>query len=458
MPRPLVLISAVGLTTRLLPMAPMLAARAAQGWSRPMIEPLPAVTCTAQATILTGQPPSIHGIVGNGWFFSETGEVRFWQQSHALIQAPTLPTLLKRANPALKTANMFWWFNQGGAFDYSVTPKPYYGADGSKFFAIDGYPRSLPVTLEQELGPFPFSSFWGPRAGLPSTEWIARASARVLRDEKPDLLLVYLPHLDYQPQRTGPSGCDMKTLVGELDRACQPLLEAIDATGAATWVVGEYGHTDASQPIYINQSLRRAGWLETRDGPYGEGLDTFGSRAFAVCDHQIAHVRVRDAADVPALVKHLSQLDGVAEVLAGPDRGRVGLDHPRSGEVIAFSRTNAWFAYPYWLESKRAPDFARTVDIHRKPGYDPCELFVDPAIAFPMVKVARKLMARKLGFRALIDVIPLDASLVKGSHGLRATTDAERPVLIGSGPAPAKGAVDATAVLPMLLGHWGLGK
>ncbi|NBU76145.1 MAG: alkaline phosphatase family protein, partial [Planctomycetes bacterium] len=314
------------------------------------------------------------------------------------------------------------------------------------------------VALEQELGPFPFSSFWGPRAGLPSSEWIARASARVLRDEKPDLLLVYLPHLDYQPQRTGPSGCDMKTLVGELDRACQPLLEAIDATGAATWVVGEYGHTDASQPIYINQSLRRAGWLETRDGPYGEGLDTFGSRAFAVCDHQVAHVRVRDTADIPSVVEHLSGLDGVAEVLAGADRARVGLDHPRSGEVIAFSRANAWFAYPYWLESKRAPDFARTVDIHRKPGYDPCELFVDPAITFPMVKVARKLMARKLGFRALIDVIPLDASLVKGSHGLRATTDADRPVLIGSGPAPADEAVDATAVLPMLLGHWGLGK
>ena len=177
-----------------------------------------------------------------------------------------------------------------------------------------------------------------------------------------------------------------------------------------------------------------------------------------MCDHQVAHVRVRDAADIPSVVEHLSGLDGVAEVLAGADRARVGLDHPRSGEVIAFSRTNAWFAYPYWLESKRAPDFARTVDIHRKPGYDPCELFVDPAIAFPMVKVARKLMARKLGFRALIDVIPLDASLVKGSHGLRATTDADRPVLIGSGQAPAEGAVDATAVLPMLLSHWGIGK
>lgn len=458
MARPLVLISAVGLTGRLLPMAPRLSALATRGWSRPMIEPLPAVTCTAQATILTGQPPSVHGVVGNGWYFCETGEVRFWQQSHALVQAPTLPAILRKSRPELKLANMFWWFNQGGPYDLAVTPKPFYGADGSKAFAIDGQPRALPVALEREFGPFPFPSFWGPRAGLPSTDWIARASARVLADEKPDLLLVYLPHLDYQPQRTGPAGCDMAAQVAELDKACAPLLDAIASTGAAAWVVGEYGHVDVRHPVFINQALRRQGWLEVRDGPFGETLDTFGSRAFAVCDHQVAHVRVRDPKLVPEVVRFLTGLEGVAEVLAGIGRAGAGLDHPRSGDVITFSRPDSWFAYPYWLEERHAPDFARTVDIHRKPGYDPCELFVDPTIAFPMVKVARKLLARKLGFRALIDVIPLDASLVRGSHGLRAAADIDRPVLIGSGPAPAPGPVEATTVLDLLLPHWGLAR
>lgn len=458
MSRPLVLISAVGLTGRLLPMAPRLSALAGKGWVRPMIEPLPAVTCTAQATILTGKPPSAHGIVGNGWFFQDTAEVRFWQQSHSLIQAPTLPAILRSARPDLRLANMFWWFNQGGHYDLAVTPKPFYGADGSKAFAIDGSPRSLPVDLERVLGPFPFPSFWGPKAGLPSTDWIARASARVLERERPDLLLVYLPHLDYQPQRAGPSGCDMRALVAELDAACAPLMDAIAATGAATWVVGEYGHCDAGLPVFINRALRAEGWLEARDGPYGETLDTFASKAFAVCDHQIAHVRVKDPGMVPKVSSFLAGIEGVAEVLGGAERIRAGLDHPRSGEVIAFSTPGAWFAYPYWNDNARAPDFARTVDIHRKPGYDPCELFVDPKIPFPMLKVARKLLARKLGFRALIDVIPLDASLVKGSHGLRAGTDADRPVLIGEGPEPAGGPVDAASVLDLLLPHWGLSR
>ena len=402
MARPLVLISAVGLTGRWLPMAPRLSALAARGWSRPMIEPLPAVTCTAQATILTGQPPSVHGVVGNGWYFSETGEVRFWQQSHALVQAPTLPAILRKAKPELKLANMFWWFNQGGPYDFAVTPKPYYGADGSKAFAIDGQPRTLPLTLEREFGPFPFPSFWGPRAGLPSTEWISRASARLLADEKPDLLLVYLPHLDYQPQRTGPSGCDMAAQVAELDRACAPLMDAIDSTGAAAWVVGEYGHVDARHPVFINQALRRKGWLEVRDGPFGETLDTFGSRAFAVCDHQIAHVYGLDPSALPRAREMLAALPGVERVLGPEDLHQIELDHPRSGDLVLMARTGAWFAYPWWTTDSDAPDYARTVDIHRKPGYDPCELLLADPPWRASARFAWFKARKTLGFRSLL--------------------------------------------------------
>ncbi len=231
---PLVLILAVGLTRRLLPMAPRLNALAENGWTRSLQEVLPSVTCTAQATLLTGRLPSGHGVVGNGWYFRETGEIRFWQQSNALIQAEPLYVTAARAarerGRPFTTAKLFWWFNQGAQVDLSVTPKPYYGADGNKAFGIDGDPRVKVAALEAELGPFPFRTFWGPGAGLPCTKWIASCAARVVRD-RTDLTLVYLPHLDYDLQRFGPSGSDLPRLVGELDDACEPLRDAAPGRG-----------------------------------------------------------------------------------------------------------------------------------------------------------------------------------------------------------------------------------
>lgn len=436
---PLVLINAVGLTPRLLPFAPRLSALAAQGWMRPLREVLPAVTCTAQATILTGEPPARHGVVGNGWLFRDTGEVRFWQQSNRLIQAePLYVTARRRAaegGQPFCCAKLFWWFNQGAAVDLSVTPKPFYAADGNKAFGVHGTPPGLSARLEKELGPFPFFTFWGPKAGLPCTEWIARCAASVLRTERPELTLVYLPHLDYEPQRRGPSGCDMKKLTLELDAACEPLLDTAKAVGARVWVVSEYGHCDVKRVVEPNRALRRAGLLSARPGPFGEVFDTFESRAFAVCDHQLAHVYVRAAADIPRVKDVLAALPGVARVLT--DAAEIGLDHERSGELILLAEPKAWFAYPFWLNDRQAPDYARTVDIHRKPGYDPCELFFDPKLWWPLGRMMRRLVQKKLGFRTLFDVIPLDASLVRGSHGLLAVDPLDRPLLIGSGPPPA---------------------
>lgn len=445
MPSPLVLINAVGLTPRLLPHAPRLAALAGQGWMRPVREVLPAVTTTAQATILTGQPPRVHGIVGNGWLFRDTGEVRFWQQSNRLIQAEPIYATLKRQRPGFRCAKMFWWYNQGADVALSVTPKPYYGADGNKAFGITGTPDGLTTQLERDLGAFPFPSFWGPMAGPACTRWIAKASASVLRTERPDLTLVYLPHLDYDPQRFGPSGCDMPRLVKELDDACEPLLDAAKQAGATVWVVSEYGHLDVTEPRYPNRVLREAGLLTVRDGPFGEVLDTFTSRAFAVCDHQVAHIYVRDEADrdrVRELLAPLGQVVAPAEV---------GLDHPRSGEWILLAPAHAWYAYPYWMDDRRAPDFARTVDIHRKPGYDPCELFFDPRFRFPKLHAARRLLAKKLGFRILMDVVPLDARLVRGSHGIHAPDPLDRPLLIATGPTPDADTLEMTAIHGLLM-------
>jgi predicted AlkP superfamily pyrophosphatase or phosphodiesterase len=453
--QPLVLINAVGLTSRLLPMAPRLQSLANQGWSRPLREVVPAVTCTAQASILTGKAPDGHGIVGNGWLYRDTREVRFWQQSNTLLEAePIYVTARRRAaerGETFTTAKLFWWFNQGASVDYSVTPKPYYGADGNKVFGISGSPDGLTEQLEIDLGKFPFHTFWGPNAGLPCTAWIAQCAAQVLRSKRPDLCLVYLPHLDYEPQRKGPSGCDMGRLVRELDDACAPLLETARAIGARVWVVSEYGHCDVRRDVPLNRILRRAGLLSVRPGPFGEILDTFGSRAFAVCDHQLAHVYVADLSDVDRVRDELAGVSGVARVLAGEARGEVGLDHPRSGELVVLSEPDSWFSYPYWLDDAFAPDFARTVDIHRKPGYDPCELFFDPELFWAKGRAIGRLIQKKLGFRTLFDVIPTDASLVRGSHGLPATQIDDRPILIADGPLPGEDELETTDVHPLLM-------
>jgi predicted AlkP superfamily pyrophosphatase or phosphodiesterase len=452
---PVVVLNAVGLTRRWLPLAPRLNALASAGWSRSLAEVVPAVTCTAQASFLTGRSPEGHGIVANGWLFRETGEVRFWQQSNALLQAEPLYVTARRLaaerGRTFRAAKLFWWFNQGAAVDISVTPKPYYGADGNKAFGIAGTPYGLTDRLEAKLGPFPFRTFWGPAAGLPCTEWIARCAAEVLTTERPDLTLVYLPHLDYDPQRFGPSGSDMPRLMRELDAAAAPLLDAARAAGARVVVVSEYGHGDVSRPVLLNRALRQAGLLTVRPGPFGEVFDPFTSRAFAVCDHQIAHIYVSDPDDRPRVRDRLAAEPGVARLFEGEGRQEIGLDHPRSGEIVALSEPDAWFAYPFWIDDRLAPDYARTVDIHRKPGYDPCELFFDPKLAWPAGRAMLRLAQKKLGFRTLFDVVPLDPTLVKGSHGLPAADPADRPVLIGDGPEPPGGDSLATTDVHGLL-------
>jgi len=448
--RPLVLLDIVGLTPRLLEHAPRLKALAARGCSKPLGGIVPAVTCAAQATALTGLAPSGHGIVGNGWFHRDTGEVRFWLQSNALIQGETLYAAARRRAKQIGApftcAKLFWWFNQGAPVDWSVTPKPWYGADGSKVFGIHGDPPELCAELEAALGGFPFHGFWGPLSGLPSTRWIARSAAHVLRTKQPTLTLVYLPHLDYDLQRFGPDTPRTARLVREVDEAAGVVLDAARENGAAVMAFSEYGLMPVRRAETPNRRLREAGLLAVRDGPFGEVLDTFRSRAFAVCDHQIAHVYVHDRDDRERVAALFESCDGVARVLDERAKVAMGLEHPRAGDLVLLAMPDAWFAYPYWLADRRAPDFARTVDIHRKPGYDPCELFFDPRLLAPRLRVARKVLGKKLGFRYLMDVVPLDPSLVKGSHGLLPIDANEGPVFVSS-EADAGGGVASLADL-----------
>jgi hypothetical protein len=232
--------------------------------------------------------------------------------------------------------------------------------------------------------------------------------------------LVYLPHLDYDFQRQ--SSHD-PARVAEVDACAGTVIDAAQAIGATTIAISEYGLVPVSKPVHINRVLRGLGWLQVRDGPFGEMLIPGQCKAFAVSDHQLAHVYVNDRTLIPEVRRQLESIDGIAAVLTPGD---IELDHPRSGELIALSDTDAWFTYYYWLDDARAPDFARTVDIHRKPGYDPCELLITSKVR-AMARVAQK----KLGFRYKMDVIPIDAGLVKGSHGVHPPNDDDGPLIVG---------------------------
>jgi predicted AlkP superfamily pyrophosphatase or phosphodiesterase len=414
---------------------------------------LPAVTCSAQATYLTGELPSRHGIVGNGWYFRDLAQVLFWRQNNGLIQAEPVWESARRRDPSLTCANLFWWFNMYSGVDWSVTPRPIYPADGRKIPDIYSHPADLRDRLTSELGPFPFFQFWGPNAGLASSEWIAEAARAVDRWHSPTLLLVYLPHLDYDLQRYGARDPRTRENVRAIDAIVGRLLAHCRERGRRVIVLSEYGLTDVHRPVHINRVLRQAGYLAVRDELGTDAFDPGASRAFAVADHQVAHVYVRNPRDVPAVTTLLQQTEGIDAVLDRPAQAAVGLDHDRSGELVAVSTADAWFTYYYWLDDGRAPDYARTVDIHRKPGYDPAELILDPALSLPKLRIAATLARKKLGFRYLLRVIPLDASLVRGSHGRLPAAPDEGPVFMSTERGAVEGVIEPTAVRDRILAH-----
>jgi predicted AlkP superfamily pyrophosphatase or phosphodiesterase len=429
-----VVLNVVGLTADLIARgAPQIARWASGGATKTIHAAFPAVTCTAQADYLTGRYPEQHGIVGNGWYVRDDCEVRFWRQSNKLVQAPKIWETARAEDPAFTCANLFWWFNMYSSVDYAVTPRPMYPADGRKLPDVYAAPESLRSELQQRLGTFPLFNFWGPRASIASTQWIADAAKYVEQKFGPTLTLVYLPHLDYNLQRVGPGSPAALEDVRQVDALGADLIRFYEARGANVIVLSEYGLHDVSTPIHINRVLRDRGFIAVRQEMGLELLDAGASAAFAVADHQVAHVYVNDRARVAEVRSLLEAVPGIDRVLDAQGQHECRIAHARTGELLAIAKPNAWFTYYYWLDDRRAPDFARTVDIHRKPGYDPVELFLDPAIRMPAINVGWKLARRKLGLRTLLDVIPLDASLVKGSHGRRPGADEpDAPVFISS--------------------------
>jgi predicted AlkP superfamily pyrophosphatase or phosphodiesterase len=452
---PTAVLNVVGLTKQLLgPDTPHLSALAADGSSAPIRAITPAVTCSAQATFLTGTLPRDHGIVGNGWYFRDLAQVMLWKQANQLVSGEKVWETAKRRDPSCTTAKMFWWYNMYSSAEWSVTPRPIYRADGLKVVDIYSNPASVRDRIVAEHGAFPFFNFWGPTANIRSSEWIAEASMSIDRWYSPTLLLVYLPHLDYNLQRLGPADPKIREDVRAIDAICGKLIAHCRERGRRVIVLSEYGLVPVSGPVHINRILREAGLLSIRDELGTDTLDAGASEAFAVADHQIAHVYVRNRDRIEEVAGLLRGVPGIDLVLDRNQQRELGLDHERSGELVAIADRDRWFTYYFWLDDRLAPDYARTVDIHRKPGYDPAELFVDPNLAVPQLNIAATLAKKALGFRYLMNVIPLDASLVKGSHGRITESMDEGPLLISSEKNGVKNDVlESTAVRDLILEH-----
>jgi predicted AlkP superfamily pyrophosphatase or phosphodiesterase len=390
----------------------------------------PSVTTTAQSAMLTGKDAKEHGIVGNGWYFHEHAEVGFWKQANNLVQAPQIWQKLKENNADFTCANSFWWYNMYSSVDYSITPRPHYPADGRKIPDLYSFPAGLHETLEAEIGKFPFFNFWGPKAGIESSQWIADAAIGVQRKHNPNLHLIYLPQLDYNLQKVGPNHPKIAIDLKAIDHVVKKLCNQLTELNTEFVIVSEYGIRSVDTPVHINRILRENQYLEVRESLGFELLDCGASKAFAAADHQVAHIYINDTTQLANVKQLLLASDGIEKVLDKEEQKELGINHARSGDLLAIADENAWFTYYYWLDDNKAPDFARTIDIHRKPGYDPVEMFFDSNISMIKLKILWKLLLKKLGFRMLLNVIPLTAELIKGSHGRLEVDEDYQPLII----------------------------
>jgi predicted AlkP superfamily pyrophosphatase or phosphodiesterase len=456
----LAVINVVGLTGSLIgPDMPNISRFRDQGAQTRIRPAFPAVTCTAQSNYLTGTLPTRHGIVANGWYDRALAEVHFWKQSNHLVSAPKIWDALRARDPAFTCAQLFWWFNMYSTADFSITPRPAYPADGRKVFDIYSWPPSIRAEIKKDLGEFPFPAFWGPAAGVAgphgsadaASRWIAQSARWIEQKYSPTLNLVYLPHLDYNLQRLGPASLAIAADLRSIDAIVGDLITFFHSRGVGVVLLSEYGISEVDTPVHLNRIFRREGWLAIKEELGLELLDCGASKVFAVADHQVAHIYLSDPSLLSRARDLMARQPGVESVLGAKEKSELGLDHPRAGDLIAVASERAWFTYYHWLDDAVAPDFARCVDIHRKSGYDPVELFLDPSIPLVKAKILWRLLQKKLGFRMLMDVIPLDANLVKGSHGRPAPRTEDQPIFLCERPSgflPPQ--IDSTEVFNLL--------
>ena len=420
------LLSIPGLRQQDLTRMPVLAGLAAAGRCVPLAPGFPALTCPVQASLTTGSPPAAHGIVANGLFDRRTNHLEMWISPDSVHRAPRLWDRLKASRPDVRTAAWFLLQSKHATADLVCLPAPNHNPDGTETMWCHTNPEPLYASLRETLGEFPLHKFWGPVAGIESSRWIARSFVEASRSAPPHCAVVYLPHLDYAAQRTGPDSPPALAACGELDAEIGSLLDdyggLVGRDNLTVLVVGEYRIRPVAHALHPNRILREAGLLAVRDSGEGEILDVAASRAWTLADHQVGHVFLRDPADAALVADLFRGRAGVGRVLAGDDLVAAGLVAPgaprsasRCGDLVIESTLDSWQTYFYWLDDAKAPAFARTIDIHRKPGYDPLELHLDRT-RLPQI------------------AIPLDPALVKGSHGAVDPASPHETILIASRP------------------------
>ncbi|TWT35769.1 Type I phosphodiesterase / nucleotide pyrophosphatase [Posidoniimonas corsicana] len=421
MPDNVVLLSIPGLRGQDLQHMPSLRKLTDGGDRAALAGSFPAVTLPVQANMTTGLPPSEHGVVANGYFWRDSSEVEMWTAWNDKIQRPQLWDLLHQHDPAITSAVWFPMFAKGCGADYVCLPAPIHNPDGSESLWCYTKPQMLYGDLRDAHGHFPLQNFWGPLASVASSRWIVDSAVWTAANHQPNFFYLYLPHLDYAAQKHGPDSPEAIAACTELDAQIARLVAGFNAAYQADplWLVAsEYVITPVERVVYPNRLLREAGLLDVANDSDGrELIDFAGTPTWALVDHQIAHVFIKDrnADTIAQAAAALRDTPGIAETLIGDQRGKYDLIHERSGDIVLVADPDAWFAYYYWQDDALAPAFARTVDIHRKPGYDPVEMYLDPA-----------------AMQAGLGPTPLDATLVKGSHGAPTVTDAQRGVILSS--------------------------
>ncbi len=430
---------------------PHLSALAGDGRLRPLRTVLPAVLPTVHATLITGAPPRVHGCVGSGWYFRDLAEIRVEPSSARLLGGEPVWEEGRRRDPAFTAAQVFWSMGMYSTADVSVAARPVPPADGPEPFALWTQPSPLGRELTRRMGAFPGRRHWGPAAGLAAARWIAGAARYVYDTRRPTLTLVSLPYLDRVLQRFGPGSREGERAVREIDELAGELVEHVRRDGARVVLLSGFGVSAVGGAIHVNRALREADLLRVREeqGTLDPGL----SEAFAFADHQVAHVYVRRTERIAEGRRLLERLPGVDGVLDAGAKRAAGLDHPRSGELVAVARADRWFTYYHWLEDDPPPSRARTVD-PGKPGHDPAELLVDPAVRLPALRFALSRARAALGLSPRLELTPVDASLVRGSHGRLETDPRRGPILISTEPGLlGAGTVALADVKALLLDH-----
>ena len=343
---------------------------------KPAESVFPAVTCTVQASFRTASPPSAHGMVANGFYHRDLSRPMFWEQSSALVSGPRIWEDFRRRGK--RVAMLFWQQSLGEDVDVALSPAPIHKHHGGMIPDCYGKPDGLYARLCDAVGEeFSLADYWGPVASSASGNWIASAAAALMADAELacDLCFVYLPTLDFDLQRFGPEDRNSEKALVALLAQLKRLTDAASAGGYDVLIFGDYAMAGVTEAVFPNRALLEAGLMKTRKIGHMLYPDFYQSLAFAVADHEIAHVHVKDRADLDAVCKCLIATEGVAEVYDRAMQKSFALDHPRSGEFVVVAKPGSWFAYPWWTSSGEAPEYSTHVDIHNKPGYDPCELF-----------------------------------------------------------------------------------